>query len=465
MSRRPAIARLAPREGEPRILSVTELAKEINWSLEASLPRVLVQGEITGFKPQPSGHIYFSLKDEQSQVRVALFKNRVRREHDALQDGLAVQIEGRLDYYAKGGTLSLIADRVEPVGYGALQARFEALKRKLEMEGLFLESRKRPLPPYPTRLGIVTSASGAALQDMLKILRHRAPYAEVFLSPTAVQGDGAAAEIAAAIGLLNEWGRVDLIIAGRGGGSPQDLWAFNEEAVVRAIAGSKIPVVSAVGHEVDVTLADLAADVRAATPTHAAEQVVPDRDEVFAALEKLTKHASERLRAGLRESAMRLQGIRTHRALREPSRRILDGSRTVDDLSAGLVRGLRGWAQLRGRRLESIQGVLQVYSPDRALTRARERVAALRHRADRAATGTLARLRDRAETRSRLLGSYDYRGVLRRGYALVWSGDGARLIQRGVALRPEEMVEVQFQDARAGVRVVRVEPAASEETT
>jgi exodeoxyribonuclease VII large subunit len=464
VNRRSPVARLEPREGEPRVLSVSDLVREINWSLEASLPLVLVQGEITGLKPHPgSGHIYFNLKDEHAQIRVALFKNRARREHADLEDGLVVQVEGKLDYYAKGGSLSIVAERVSPVGYGALQARFEALKRKLEAEGLFLDSRKRPLPPYPESVGIVTSPSGAAFQDMLRVLRQRAPYVRVTLAPAAVQGDGAAAEIAAAIELLNAWGGVDLIIVGRGGGSPQDLWAFNEEEVVRAIAGSKLPVVSAVGHEVDFTLADFAADLRAATPTHAAQQVVPDRAEVFARLESLTKHAKERLRAGVRESETRLRGIRTHHALREPLRLIQDGRRTTDDLSDALGRGLSAWVLTRRRRVESIHGVLQVYSPDRSLARARERVAALRHRAERASAGVLGQFRERTETRARLLASYDYRGVLRRGYALVWSEDGSRLIQRGLALKPEEMVEVQFQDARAGVRVVRVEPAASKE--
>ena len=459
-----AITRLEPREGEPHIYTVTELAREINTSLEESLPYVIVQGEISGFKRHhQSGHIYFDLKDEKARVRVALFKGRVRSAHDSLADGLAVQVEGAIEYYAMGASISLVAERVAPIGYGALQARFDALRRKLEAEGLFLEDRKRPLPRYPTRVGIVTSPGAAALRDMLRILRQRAPYLRVTVAPAAVQGPAAPGEIAAAIGLLNEWGAVDVIIAGRGGGSLEDLWAFNEEIVVRAIAGSQIPIVSAVGHEVDVTLADLAADLRAATPTHAAQQVVPDREAIAAALEDLTKHASDRLRRELREATTRLAGILHHRALREPSRLVTDGRRALDDAAEGLARGLSDWV-LRGRRqLEARRGTLALHSPGRTLERSRERLEALAHRARRGTDATVARLRESVVGRGRLLDSYNFRGVLRRGYALVWSGDGKRLIQRGHELEPGQDLEVQFQDARAEARVTRVRPADAEE--
>ncbi len=465
MTRSRAMPRLEPREGEPHIYTVTELAREINASLEDSLLSVIVQGEISGFKRHyQSGHVYFDLKDEKSRVRVALFKNRIRSAHDTLADGLAVQVEGAVEFYGPRGEISLVAERVAPMGYGALQARFDAMRRKLEAEGLFLEDRKRPLPTYPTRIGIVTSPGAAALQDMLRILRQRAPYLRVTLAPAAVQGPTAAGEIASAIGLLNEWGQVDVIIAGRGGGSLEDLWAFNEEVVVRAIAESKIPIVSAVGHEVDVTLADLAADVRAATPTHAAQQVVLDRESIFASLEDLTKHASERLRRELREAAARLTGLQHHRALREPSRLVTEGRRALDDAMEALARGLSDWVLVRRRRLEAHQGTLAVHSPGRTLERSRERLQALAHRARRGTESILARLRESVAGRGRLLGSYDTRGVLRRGYALVWSADGSRLIQRGLELRPGQDLEVQFQDARAEARVVRVRPTAEEET-
>lgn len=465
MTRSGAMARLEPRGGEPRVYTVSELAQEIQASLADSLPFVVVQGEISSLKRyHQSGHIYFDLKDEKSKVRVVLFKSRVRSAHDSLADGVAVQVEGALDFYSPRGEISLIAERVAPMGYGALQARFDALRRKLEAEGLFLEDRKRPLPAYPTRIGIVTSPGAAALRDMLRILRQRAPYLKVTLSPATVQGATAAAEIASAIRLLNDWGEVDVIIAGRGGGSLEDLWAFNEEVVVRAIAASRIPIVSAVGHEVDITLADLAADLRAATPTHAAQQVVRDRASIVASLEDLSKHAAARLGRELREAAARLKGLLHHRALREPSRLVTDGRRAIDDTVEALSRGLADWVLLRRRRLEANQGALETHSPGRTLERSRERLEALGHQARRGCEAALGRLRESVTGRSRLLGSYDYRGVLRRGYALVWSGGGDRLIQRGRGLEPGQGVEVQFQDAKAEAQVLRVRPTAEEET-
>ncbi|MGH7681131.1 MAG: exodeoxyribonuclease VII large subunit [Candidatus Eiseniibacteriota bacterium] len=458
-------SRLEPREGDPRVYSVSELAREIQGTLQDSLPYVLVQGEISGLKRHhSSGHVYFDLKDEKARVRVALFKSRVLRSHDTLADGVAVQVEGSVDFYAARGEVSIIAERVAPIGYGALQARFEALKRKLEMEGLFREDRKRPLPAYPTRVGIVTSLGAAALRDMLRVLRQRAPYLRITLAPASVQGPTAADEIASAIELLNEWGQVDVILAGRGGGSIEDLWAFNEEVVVRAIATSRIPVVSAVGHEVDFTLADFAADRRAATPTHAAQEIVADRATIVASLEELSKHARERLRRELREADARLKGLSHHRALLEPTRLVTDGRRLLDDASDALTRGLSDWVVERRRRVDASQNTLALHSPGRTLERSRERLDALAHRARRGSDSMLARLGEAVAGRRRLLASYDHRGVLRRGYALVWSRDGTRLIQRGGGLAPGQELDVQFQDARAEARVTRVSPVAEEET-
>lgn len=465
MTPRPFITRVDPREA-PRVYTVTEIAHAVQYALADHFSYVTVQGEISSLKRYPSGHVYFDLKDTGALLHVKLFKSRVRVAHQSLADGVVVQAEGALEFYAGRGDLSLIAERVQPVGQGALQAKFEALKRALEQEGLFRPERKRPLPSYPTRVAIVTSPSGAAVRDMIRILRHRAPYVRVTVAPAAVQGPGASLDIAASIRLVNEWARADVMIVGRGGGSIEDLWAFNEEPVVRAIADSRIPVVSAVGHESDVTLADLAADLRAATPTHAAQLVAPSRDEVWAALESLSKHARERLRREIRERAARLAGIRSHHAIREPLRRVHDGLREVDEQGESLVRGLAGWVSQRRRRLEGIEGVLRAHSPARSLERARERIQALGHRAERCALDRIARGRGLVTRDGRLLASYDYRGVLRRGYALVWSGgDGRRLVPRGGTLRAEDAIEIQFQDARADARVTRVRPETPKEGT
>ena len=466
MSRRPFITRVAPREDGPRVYSVTEIARALQYSLAEHFSTVTVQGEISGWRYAPGSHVYFNLKDSGAVIRVALFKSRVRVSHQSLADGVVVQVEGAIEYYAQGGSLSLIAEKVAPVGSGALQAKFEALKRALETEGLFRPDRKRPIPRYPTHVAIVTSPTGAAIRDMIRILRQRAPYVRVTVAPAAVQGAGASLDLAASIRLVNEWGRADVMIVGRGGGSLEDLWAFNEEPVVRAIAGSAIPVVSAVGHESDVTLADLAADHRAATPTHAAQLVAKSRDEVLGTLESLSKHARERLRRELGHRKALLGGIRSHHAMREPLRRVHDGVREVDDQRECLVRGLTGWVLQRRRRLESNEGVLRAHSPSRSLERTRERIQALAHRAERCAADGVTRGRSLVARDQRLLASYDYRGVLRRGYALVWSASGEhRLVPRGRSLREEDPIEIQFVDAKAEATVRLVRPEKAEEGT
>jgi exodeoxyribonuclease VII large subunit len=463
VSRRGSVLPIETAAGEPRIWTVGEIADAIRGALEAEFGTVIVQGEITGYTAHHSGHHYFGLKDDRGRIDVALFKGRAQSLRGPLQNGMAVQVEGQLTAYAPKSSYQLIALRVTPVGYGALQAQFEALKRKLAAEGCFDEERKRPLPRYPTRIGLVTSPTGAAIRDMLRILRARAPYARLALAPARVQGEGAAGEVADAIRLLNEWGGVDVILVGRGGGSPEDLWAFNEEAVVRAIVGSRIPVVSAVGHEVDVTLSDFAADLRAATPTHAAQAVVRDRDEIRGTLARLSEHARRKLVAELGGARARLRGITTHHALRGPARRVREGQQAVDLIEERLRRGLEGWVMQRRRRLELLGERLQGFTPRRSLDRSREQLEALERRGARAAAARIERLRDRLTAQSRHLALVDYRNVLGRGYALVWAEGRTRLVNRGAGLAAGQAVELQFTDARARARVEGVVPGAEEE--
>jgi exodeoxyribonuclease VII large subunit len=260
---------------------------------------------------------------------------------------------------------------------------------------------------------------------------------------------------------------VDLVIVARGGGSLEDLWAFNEEAVVRAIVASRIPIVSAVGHEVDTTLADLAADKRAATPTHAAQQVVMDRDEIRQTLAGLSKHARERLRRELEREWQRLRAARNHRALREPHRLVEEAAQRVDQAREQLSRALQGIAIAQGRRLDHLSGKIWAHTPDRTIQRARDRVLSLAHRAERGAAETVARKRADVETRRRLLESFDYKGVLRRGYALVWTEKAEtrdRLVNRAGALRSGAAIQVQFADGAAKAQVTGVTPAREEET-
>src|SRR5438552_10074035 len=263
----------------PTVLSVAQLSRYLKELLEVDdvLQNIWVQGEISGCKTYSSGHCYFTLKDAEAQLHCVFFKNaRLRSSAPVLRDGIAITANGRISYYERDGKLQLYVECVELIGEGALFLRFEQLKARLAAEGLFDENRKRPLPEQPAVVGIVTSPQAAALRDMLRVLHARYPLAEVLLAPTLVQGSEAPASIAAALDLLNEHGEADVVIVGRGGGSIEELWAFNEEVVARAIARSRIPVISGVGHETDFTIADFVADHRASTPTAAATAAVPD---------------------------------------------------------------------------------------------------------------------------------------------------------------------------------------------
>jgi len=453
-----------PLPGHPdRIFTVSEITRAIRLSLEGTYADLVLQGEVTGYKgPHASGHLYFALKDASSQIDVVLFRDYVTRDlAEILRNGIAVRVEGSLTVYEKQGRYQIKALRVTPVGYGALQARFDALRQKLETEGLFAPGRKRPLPRFPTRIGIVTSDTGAALQDMLRILRTRAPYARLVFGYTRVQGEAAAREIAAALDRMNERNEVEVVIVGRGGGSMQDLWAFNEEAVVRAIVRSRLLVISAVGHQSDHTLADLAADTSAATPTHAAQLVVKDLDEIRAILDNMRRHAHRRLLAELKHAASRLRGVENHHAMREPRRKVREGFQELDRLHDCLKASLRDSVRVRSAATRQLATRLEAHSPRRTLARVRERIGARRKDLVRAVSTWLARSRVTLEHQDQLLHSYSHEGVLERGYALVWGEGRVRLHRRGAELRSGQDVEIEFFDARAGARVTDVAPKAA----
>jgi len=450
---------------EPRVYTVSQIADAIQIALEEGIGPVIVQGEIAALSRPASGHVYFTLKDEGAQIKSALFAGYARSVKFDLQIGMAVQVEGKVSAYKARSEYQLIATRVSPIGYGALQAQFEALKRKLQLEGLFATDRKRPLPEYPTRIGLVTSATGAALRDMLRVLKARAPYLSITVADTRVQGDGAAEEIADAIRRMNEWGQADVLVVGRGGGSAQDLWAFNEEAVVRAIAASAIPVVSAVGHEVDFTLADLAADLRAATPTHAAQIVVKDIEEIRGKLGEVSRHARKRILLELEALRRHLAWIAHHHALKQPERKVHDGLQTLDRYQERLARGLQGWVTERRGRLEMLAAGIRAHAPSRSFARALDRLESIRRRANRSLAMEIERRGGQIEAQARLLDSFNHRRVLERGYALVWTEGRGALRMRGLALSPQEPIEIQFYDASARARVTQIVSEGEEGTS
>jgi exodeoxyribonuclease VII large subunit len=368
---RPPPPQKDPKTGKPKAWTITQLTRHIKDCIERGFDTVWVEGEISNFKVYGSGHCYFTLKDDDAQLSAVMFRGAAERLKFMPQDGGKVLAGGKLSVYEARGQYQLIVDRMEPLGIGDLAAAFEQLKKKLAAEGLFSEEHKRPLPAFPQRVGIVTSPTGAAVQDLFKVIFNRWPV-EIVLAGVRVQGEGAAMEIAQAIRLMNRLqgeDRPEVLIVGRGGGSIEDLWAFNEEPVARAIFDSTIPVVSAVGHEIDFTIADFVADVRAATPSHAGEMVVPRLDETIDRLDSLRAQLPEALRRRLDIARQRLDSIEQSHAMRHPEERVAMLRQRLGDLGMRLApAGERGLRFAR-ERMAVAAGRLHSLSPLKVLER------------------------------------------------------------------------------------------------
>ena len=350
-----------------KFLTISELNDLIKGTLETRLDALWVQGEISNFRVPPSGHFYFTLKDHKCQIAAVMFRRQGARLRFVPENGMAVLCYGRVGLYSLRGDLQLCVEDLEPHGQGALYLAFEQLKNKLAAEGLFAPERKRLLPFLPACVGIVTSEHGAALHDMLRILRDRFYERRVVVRPVKVQGDGAAREIAAGIGDLNRVQGVDVIIVGRGGGSLEDLWAFNEEIVARAICASRIPVISAVGHEIDFTIADFVADQRAPTPTAAAEMVVPRKADLLEQLEALELQLHKCMEFKLANARENL--TLWVKRLADPGRKLRENQQRVDELSADLLRRMQSGLRACKERLNHEAGRLNALSPLAVLER------------------------------------------------------------------------------------------------
>lgn len=352
---------------ERKVYTVAEISFAVKDLLESSFPDVWVTGEISNFRAAASGHYYFTLKDAAAQLRAVCFRNQARYLKFKPQDGLSVIARGRLSVYETRGEYQLYVEFLEPAGLGALQFAFEQLKQKLAAEGLFDLVRKKPLPVLPRAIGIVTSPSGAAVRDILRVIQRRFPNMNVFLYPAAVQGAGAAAEIVEGIEYFNQNPIADVLIVGRGGGSLEDLWPFNEEAVARAISASKIPIISAVGHETDFTIADFVADLRAATPSAAAELAVHRRQDFLAEIENRVRHAAQNVRLRLSNARAELAELRMHRAFQHLPARIMERGQRIDEALADIDRALRGRLEIDRRRLLEATAQLLRFEPRRLL--------------------------------------------------------------------------------------------------
>jgi len=350
------------------ILTVSQLSRRIRRLIEDGLPFLWIEGEISNFKRHSSGHRYFTLKDSEAQIACVMWRTR-RAPGIELTDGLSVRVYGKVTVWEQGGRYQFDVQSVLPVGLGDLQAAFEALKRKLAAEGLFDQARKKQLPRFPAAIGIVTSLTGAAIRDIVWGFNKRYPPADLYLIPVAVQGEGSAEQIAAAIESFNRLNFVDVIVIGRGGGSLEDLWAFNEEPVVRAVADSRLPIVSAVGHEVDVTLSDLAADLRAPTPTAASGLVVPDRDELKKNLNEWSGAFTRMLKRTISLWRERVQALIRGYGFRRVEGRIGEERMRLDELTRRMEFGLTRRFDDYTKQLESFRLQLSALSPDAVLKR------------------------------------------------------------------------------------------------
>ncbi len=426
-------------------LSISALTARIKELLEARFPDLWVEGEISNLRMQSSGHAYFTLKDARSQVPAALFAPQLGRLTFRPADGQKVRVRGELSVYPPRGAYQLIVRQMEPAGAGDLMARFEELKRRLQAEGLFDPRRKRPLPLLPRTVGIVTSPTGAAIRDMLSVTRRRFAGLRILIAPVRVQGEGAAQEIVAAIQRLNalpDADRPDVLIVGRGGGSIEDLWCFNEETVARALAASAIPTLSAVGHETDFTIADFVADLRAPTPSAAAEVVIGRQDDFLEALRTLRQTLARELRHGLEQRASRLDRVRSHRAFQQPQTLVRHYAQRVDQFELQLQAALRQATHTVRRRLDGFTPRLRIALTRRSGRDARrlaEVVSRTRHalamRRSQSAQ-TLQGLRRQLDALSPL-------AVLERGYSVTRAPDGS-ILRSAAALQPGDVLQTRL---------------------
>ncbi len=438
-----------------RIYSVSELTAAITEALEARFGGLWVEGEISNLRVVSSGHAYFTLKDEGAQVRAVLFKSRVRRLRFTPADGLHVLAFANLDVYAARGEYQLVCEVLEPKGLGALQLAFEQLKARLAAEGLFDAARKRPLPVLPRRVGLITSPTGAAVRDFLRVITRRFADVHVLVYPVRVQGETAAPEIARALHDLNRMGGLDVLVLARGGGSLEDLWAFNEEAVARAIAGSKIPVISAVGHETDVTIADFVADLRAPTPSAAAELVVREKAQLVTHLVSLRDRLQRAMRQRGRRLRERLDDVRRRRVLTDPARPLRDWSRRLDDLGLRLQRGLSIRHEQARERLARATRALRPELLRAHLRHDARHLAQLRGRLERATRGEATRRRRAMEALAGRLDSLSPLACLARGYSICTLPSG-EVVTRAAQVSPGTAVSVRLREGSLGCRVEEV---------
>jgi exodeoxyribonuclease VII large subunit len=446
---------MLPTTAQRKVFRVSDITREIRTVLEVTFDELWIGGEISNFKRHSSGHIYFTLKDENAAISGAFFRQWNRFLSFAPNDGDAVLIHGRISVYEPRGSYQIIVDRMEPAGEGARKVQLEALKAKLAAEGLFDPDRKRPLPAFPKVIGVATSPTGAVIRDILNVTRRRFPNVHILLAPCRVQGEGADQEIARAIRDLNRDGRPDVLIVGRGGGSMEDLWSFNEEIVCRAIAKSKIPVVSAVGHETDTTLADMVADLRAPTPSAAAELVVQNQAELLARVQEAGVRLAWSIRRELQAYTQTVDMLRER--LRDPKQRLQEQAQRIDELNVRIESAMRWTLQRQLREVQTAQLRLRENNPRKALEKKRLQVDRLAASLAGSISVLRTQWRGRLEREVGRLHALSPLGVLGRGYAITFDESG-RVLDDAARVQPGDQVSIRLHKGKLKTRVEETWP-------
>lgn len=439
---------------QPQVYSVSQLTRDIKAIMEAAFDSIWVEGEISNFRTAASGHSYFVLKDNKSQIRCVLFKGHKAGIKFEPEDGDQVLLFGRITVYDARGEYQIVTESMEPRGLGALQKAFEQLKLKLEKEGLFDEDKKKPLPEFPWKIGVVTSPTGAAVRDVLNIIRRRNPKVSVLLYPTKVQGEGSAEEIAKGLQELNQRKDIEIIIVGRGGGSLEDLWAFNEEQVARAIAASQIPVVSAVGHEIDFTISDFVADLRAPTPSAAAELTVPLLSDTLQEINGLNEALIGSIQQKLDYYFDLLKRLMDRRFFHQPREIFQPHIQRVDELHSRLVRGLQQNLVTHQQRLQDkIHRLLQA-SPEKNIPHMRENLDMLEKRMLHIVQSQILLRKERFDGILKNLNAYNPLSILERGYSI--SSKDNKALKTTEGINPGDSIKVRLAEGKLDCTVKKV---------
>ncbi|MDQ2068698.1 exodeoxyribonuclease VII large subunit [Natronospira bacteriovora] len=446
------------------IWTVSRLNREVRFALEQGFPALWIEGEISNLARPASGHLYFSLKDASAQVRCAMFRPQQRSMRFRPENGEKVLVRARIGLYEARGEFQLKVEAMEPAGLGALQRAFEELKQKLAAEGLFDEAIKRPLPAMPERIGVITSPTGAAIRDILTTLKRRFPLAEVVVYPVPVQGEGAGQKIAHMLAVAGRRAECDVLILARGGGSLEDLWAFNEECVARALRACPIPVVAGVGHEVDFTIADFAADHRAPTPTGAAEAVSPDAGEWRQRLDRQTQRMMLAVNGHLQRAREHYRGLRRRLALRHPGQQLQQQGQRLDEMALRLTRLVRRQLDHQARQLNHLGQRLRAANPGQHLQRRRDRLAEIRRRLGQAMQHGLQDRRQRLQSSARALNTVSPLATLDRGYAIVQRPDGGIIRSAGEVMAGDE-ITARLARGRISAHVITVDQDQDKENS